>query len=128
MSGDRGEHGSDPEVGSVAEEAARLLGALSGWAKDAAQDVDEHLATGSAECTVCPICRTVHAIRALNPEVRAQLASAATSLMQAAAGLMATAVPDQGARGGMEHIDLDDDQEHDPDAWPEDTEPEEGDR
>ena len=125
---------SDEEIGSVTDEAAKLLGALSDWAKDhgsdlgqglsglaahaaaSARDVDEHIATGSAECTYCPICRTVHAIRQTSPEVRAHLAVAAASLMQAAAGVLATAVPDEhraaAARGaGIEHIDLDDDPE-----------------
>jgi hypothetical protein len=124
----------DEEIGSVTDEAAKLLGALSDWAKDhgsdlgqglsglaahaaaSARDVDEHIATGAAECTYCPICRTVHAIRQTSPEVRAHLAVAAASLMQAAAGVLATAVPDEAraaaARGdGIEHIDLDDDPE-----------------
>ena len=106
----------DPEVGSLAEETAKLLGALSGWAREhvaevghgaggladhlvdqvshAAHQADEHLATGSPECTVCPVCRAVHAVRQLSPEVKSHLAVAASSLVQAAAGLMATAVPD----------------------------------
>ena len=127
--------GADDEVGSVADEAAKLFGALSDWAKDhgtdlgqglsglashaaaSARDVDEHIATGSAECTYCPICRTVHAVRQTSPEVRAHLAVAAASLMQAAAGILATAVPDEdrstSARDGIEHIDLDDDPEGD---------------
>lgn len=119
MSGDQ----NDPmqDVGSVAEEAAKLLGALSDWARDAAHDVDHHVSTGAQECTYCPICRTVHAVRGLSPEVRTQLAGAATSLLHAAAGLLATAVPDQGARDGVEQIDLDDAGD-----WPEDTDPEEG--
>lgn len=128
------------DVGSVAEEAAKLLGAFSGWAKDqghdlgnglgdlaagaqrAAHDVDEHLATGSDECTYCPICRTVHVIRELSPEVKHHLASASASLMQAAAALMATAVPDESKRADpthpdrrsaddIEHIDLEGDDE-----------------
>lgn len=115
MSGDR----EEPQVGTVAEEAVKLLGALSGWAKDATHDVDAHLATGAAECTACPICRTVHAVREVSPEVKTQLASAATSLMQAAAGLMAAATPRPGAREGVEHIDLDDDGD-----WPADLEEE----
>lgn len=120
MSGDR----EEPQVGTVAEEAAKLLGALSGWAKDAAYDVDAHIATGAPECTACPICRTVHAVRELSPEVTSHLASAATSLMHAAAGLMATATPGPGAREGVEHIDLDDDGD-----WPADPEdPEEDNR
>ncbi|HEY0949868.1 MAG TPA: hypothetical protein VGD85_06685, partial [Nocardioides sp.] len=95
---------------------------LAGQAARAAHDVDEHLATGAAECTYCPICRTVHVLRQTTPEVRAQLSTAATALLQAAAGLLATTVPDdRGARsgpGGVERIDLDDD----PGAWPEDPE------
>ncbi len=121
------------DVGSLGEEAAKLLGALSGWARDAAgdagdglsgfaeqaastaHDLNEHLATGSAECTVCPVCRTVHAVRQLSPEVKAHLTTAMASLAQAAAAIMATPGPGSGTadRTGAEHIDLDDN-------WPED--------
>ncbi|PVG82757.1 hypothetical protein DDE18_10355 [Nocardioides gansuensis] len=140
-----GEDARDPEVGSLAEETAKLLGALSGWARDhgaadVAQgmagaadgvgqfvhEVDQHIATGSAECTYCPICRTVHAVRTLNPEVKHHLAVAASSLAQAAAGMLATVAPQPDAdrtghpgaeaSTGVEHIDLDED-------WPDDTEP-----
>lgn len=104
----------DEEIGSVADEAAKLLGALSGWARD----VDEHVATGSEECTYCPICRTVHVVRQTSPEVRTHLAVAAASLMQAAAGILATVTSDEAGppkpAEGFEHIDLDED------AWPED--------
>ena len=114
------------EVGSLGEEAAKLLGALSGWAREhveeagdglsglaaqaaaSAHDLDEHLATGSAECTVCPVCRTVHAVRQLSPEVKAHLATAMTSIAQAAAALMSTTDPPAEDRGDVEHIDLDD--------------------
>ncbi|MGB0191828.1 MAG: hypothetical protein ACPF9W_12785, partial [Nocardioides sp.] len=108
--------------------AAKLFGALSDWAKDQGQDwaqgvsgiaehaahtaaqVHEHLdenlrenlANGSPECRYCPVCRTIHVVRQMSP--------AATSLLQAAAGVMAT---QQGGtqehRQGVEHIDLDDD-------------------
>ncbi len=107
---DEGEH----EVGSVGDEAAKLLDALSGWAREQSGDrgslaglgdlaehaaasfaeVNEHLATGDAECTYCPICRTVHAIRRTSPEVRAHLTTAASSLLSAAAQLLATAAPE----------------------------------
>ena len=133
------EPGDPHEVGSLGEEAAKLLGALSGWAREhagdagdhlsglaahaaeSAHDLNDHLATGSAECTVCPLCRTVHAARQLGPEVTGHLSAAVTSLVQAAAALLAT-VEQHGAgdgRGaadghsaGVEHIDLDD-------GWPE---------
>jgi hypothetical protein len=124
---------SGPDVGSVGEEAAKLLGALSDWARDqgtdvgqglgglashaaaSMQDINDHLATGSAECAYCPICRTVHAVRQTSPEVRAHLTQAATSFLHAAAGLLATLPqPESSGRGsGVEHIDLDAD---DPEA------------
>lgn len=134
----RGESGGADEVGNSAEEAARLLDAFSDWARHrapglgaglsdlAGQVADsatgagahDHLATGNAECTWCPVCRAVRAVRQTNPEVRAHLASAASSLLAAAAGLLATPVPTPQAagppdgparrgRGPVEHLDLD---------------------
>lgn len=126
--------GDAHDVGSLGDEATKLLGALSRWAREhageasdglsgfaahaaaTAHDLDEHLATGAAECTVCPVCRTVHAVRQLSPEVKAHLTTAMTSLAQAAAAIMTTPVPREdhlGDDGGVEHIDLDDE-------WPED--------
>lgn len=128
------------QVGSVGEEAAKLIGALADWAREhggdlghgvadaatsaapgaaagaasAAAAVDEHLATGAPECTYCPICRGVHLLRECAPEVRDHLASAAASLMQAAAGFLAAAgAPPRPERtstrtDGVERIDLDD--------------------
>ena len=124
--------GPDEPVGSVTEEAAKLLGALQDWAKDsgseyagaaasaaegaasAAHRINEHVATGGAACTYCPLCRMISALRDTSPEVKAHLSSAMTSLMQAAAGMMATPVPDPGTRretSTVEKIDLNDDDE-----------------
>ena len=120
-----------PEVGSVGEEAAKLFGALSYGAMDTDGEpeggaapspgstflglagqaaarlgaVNEHIATGSAECTFCPVCRTVHVIRGTSPEVRAHLAEAASSLLQAVAGVLATVPPAPGGPGGAEQTD-----------------------
>ena len=69
----------DDPVGSVGDEAAKLLGALADWASDQAREVNEHIATGGAECLYCPFCRTVHAVREASPEVKAQLAGAAST-------------------------------------------------
>jgi hypothetical protein len=120
----------DEAVGSVAEEAAKLLHALQDWAKEsgaeyagaavsaaegaasAVHQIDEHIATGSAECSYCPVCRVISAARETSPEVRQHLATAATSLLHAAAGLLATKVPEpsKGRRdGAVEKIDLNDD-------------------
>lgn len=120
-------HDDHEPVGGVGEEAAKLFGALADLARehssdlgagvsglaahatDALRDVDEHLATGAAECTWCPVCRTVHLVRQTSPEVRAHLGAAASSLLQAAAGLLATSVPDEArTRAGVERIDLTD--------------------
>ncbi|HRI99065.1 MAG TPA: hypothetical protein PLZ93_25800 [Nocardioides sp.] len=125
---------NDEPVGSVGDEAAKLFSALADWAgdhlgdglggvgdglgglADKAREVDEHLATGSAECLYCPVCRTVHAVRHASPEVKAQLATAASSFLQAAASLLAAA----GGTGSqpaprVQHIDLDPDDPDDPD-------------
>ena len=56
--------------------------------------MDAHLATGE-DCRYCPVCRAVQVYRSASPEVREHLTSAATSLAQAAAALLATAVPDR---------------------------------
>jgi hypothetical protein len=145
---------AEEPVGSVAEEAAKLFGALgdafadragddpgagssgfagfpgfsglsglSGLAGRAARtlrDLDEHVATGAPECTYCPVCRTVHALRQTSPEVRAHLATAASALAQAASGWLATVVPDHAERqDGVEHIDLDPDPGTDTETDPE---------
>lgn len=158
--GDAGDRGAE-DVGSLAEEAAKLFGALTDWAQDQAGDLgdlgaagaraaqgdlhdlgahlaglaghaaeaaasvqdhlagalDDNLATGAPECRWCPVCRGVHAVRQVSPEVRAHLGAAASSLVQAAAALMAT-TPPSGRGRDVETIDLDDD-EPEPDHEPE---------
>ncbi len=123
MSQTDGTGGSEPPepgepVRSVAEQAAKLFGAVAGWAREHGDgfstfgdELHEHLATGDSACTWCPVCRTVTAIRQTSPEVRAHLASAASSLMLAVSGMVATHPPSRDAR--VERIDLDEE-------WPED--------
>jgi hypothetical protein len=107
---------ADEQVGSVGEEATKLLHALQDWARDRGSehadghhsdghhsdghDADEHQGAGTArataaDCRYCPVCGVIAVVRATPPEVRAHLASAAGSLVQAAAELLATTVPDQ---------------------------------
>ncbi len=120
--------GGPDNIGSVADEATKLLGAVADWARDhgtdlgatvaaladqaasAAHDVSEHIATDDPECRYCPLCRTVHVVRTASPEVRAQLTSAASSFLQAAAGMLAAGRGDSGGRP-VERIDLDEDVE-----------------
>lgn len=134
-SGGAGGSDRDGDVGSVAEEATKLLGAVADWAREhgtdlgsnvadladqaaaAAHGVSAHIATDDPECRYCPVCRTVHAVRTASPEVRAQLSTAASSFLQAAAGLLtASAAGSAGSGGGrpVERIDLDDDLGGDP--------------
>jgi hypothetical protein len=115
-------------IGSVGEEAAKLFSALSDWARDqgtdyagtaagaatamseAVRNVNEHVATGGEDCRYCPLCQVISLVRTTSPEVKAHLAVAASSLMQAAAGVLATQVPQDGGKSGpVEKIDLDDD-------------------
>ncbi len=121
------------QVGSVGEEAAKLLGALSEWARDqgsdyagtatgaagafahTVQDVNEHIATGGEDCRYCPVCQVIHVVRQTSPEVRTHLSVAASSLMQAAAGLLATNTANHSKAPPVEKIDLDADT-----AWDED--------
>jgi hypothetical protein len=114
-------------VGTVAEEAAKLLGAMGDWAREhgtpgwtdglaggwgaLAHDVDEHIANGE-DCRYCPLCRGIQVVRAASPEVRDHLASAISSLAQAATAYLSTSPADDRA-AGVEHIDLSDE-------WPED--------
>lgn len=127
MSDETGGRPSDggEEIGSVGEEAAKLLAAFSTWARDQGseyagsaagaaaamsetmRDINEHIATGAEECRYCPVCQVIHAVRTTSPEVKAHLAVAASSLMHAAAGLLATHVPSE-RKGPVEKIDLDD--------------------
>ena len=64
------------------------------------RDVNEHIATGGEDCRYCPVCRGIELVRQTSPEVKAHLAVAASSLLQAAAGLLETQVPQSPARPG----------------------------
>jgi hypothetical protein len=71
--------------------------------------VNEHIATDGRDCTYCPLCRLISAVRTTSPEVKQHLAVAGSSLLQAAAGLLAARVPGEADRGSqpVQHIDLD---------------------
>ena len=114
---------SDEQVGSVGQEAAKLLGALQDWAKDTgaanlgavaddpgahARDVGSHLGHGE-DCRYCPLCQAIRVFRDTSPEVKQHLAVAAGSLAQAVSLYLAP------SRGGTheqaaapQRIDLDD--------------------
>ena len=86
----------DPDsAGTSVQEAAKLLVALIDRARDnlgGEQGDSGHLhalgdivggdstAEGAAECRWCPLCQAIAFVRATNPEVREQVATAALSL------------------------------------------------
>ena len=115
-------------VGSVAEEAARLLGALQGWAREngpesasagaagvasLVHNVNEHIATGGQDCAYCPVCQAISFVRQTSPEVKQHLSTAASSLLQALSTAFATPPgperPGRSGGGPFEKIRLDDD-------------------
>ena len=67
-------------VGSLAEEAAKLLGAAETWWREHAPALPEH--TGP-ECRVCPFCQVLAVVRHAQPEVFEHLSEAAAALMLA---------------------------------------------
>jgi hypothetical protein len=132
MTDDQPQDKKSDDIGSVGEEAMKLLGAfadlakqhtgdaagglgnLAGQAASMAHEVGEHIATDAVECKYCPVCRVVHAVRQTSPEVKAHLMVAASSLLQAAASLMETP-PESGTRTSeVQRIDLDDPEEPTP--------------
>lgn len=118
MTDDQPQDEKPDDIGSVGEEAMKLLGAFADLARqhggDAAHEFGEHIATDAVECKYCPVCRVVHAVRQTSPEVKAHLMVAASSLLQAAASLMETP-PENGTRTSeVQRIDLDDPEEPTP--------------
>ena len=117
--------GGEPQIGPLGEEAVKLLQALQDWARESnsadesrgvglLSDLNEHIATGGQDCQYCPVCQVIAAVRRTSPEVKHHLSTAASSLLQAAAGVLAT--PPGGARSdrdSVEPIDLDGDWEDD---------------
>ncbi len=100
-------------IGSIAEEATRLVGALVDWAKTSnfsqAGDVISSLpiATGSDECAICPVCQVLHIIKGQKPEVYDHLQSAALSMMLAAkAAFDAVSPAADKPKGGAERINI----------------------
>ena len=111
-------------VGSLAEEAAKLVSVLSSMQpgahagaddpEDSDDSDDSHDSHDplAAECRYCPLCALARAARSMTPEVREHLASAAGSLLLAARSLLDEAVATAGeADGGgpeqrVEKIDL----------------------
>jgi hypothetical protein len=117
---------SSEPVGSLAEEAARLIAALQGWAQDQRpRDADHDAGDGQAgedssdgafggghhdplspECRYCPLCALARVAKATTPEVRDHLSSAALSLALAVKGFLDSNGSASGEGTPVEKIDL----------------------
>src|SRR4051812_12951174 len=106
---------SSEGVGSVGEEATRLFAAFEAWVHNAAggasaafNAADSHMATGSAECQLCPVCRLIALMRGTRPEVFEHLVDATSSML--AALRAAIDAHEHGwashSRSPVEHIDI----------------------
>lgn len=94
------------QLGSAAEEAAKLLATLQEkaqeWAR--ARFDGEHLATGSVECQVCPLCQAVAALRQVRPETVQHLLDAGAALVAALSSAVPRSAP--APDSPVQHIDV----------------------
>lgn len=74
---------SPPPVGSAAEEAARLFAAAEEWVRTRSGVHLDGVATGAPECSVCPVCQAISALRQVKPETVEHLLDAAASFVAA---------------------------------------------
>ena len=109
---DKSDPPGEERLGSAAEEAAKLAAALQDFAR---RTTGEHIATGSAECRLCPLCQLISLVRDTNPAVVEHLATAAESLIAALRAALQGQHPDQHphqpkdqhkGRPGVQHIDI----------------------
>ena len=97
-------------VGSAAEEAAKLFSAMEDWARTRAGHLfdEEHLATGSPECQYCPVCQGIGLLRHVRPEAVEHLLDATASFVAALRTAVATPESEPGRRPAstVQHIDI----------------------
>lgn len=103
--------GDDPGLGSAAEEAIKLLSAAEQWARSHVDGLldGEHLATGSPECQVCPVCQGIGALRQVKPETVAHLFEAGAALAAALRSVVSPEGPGAAPAPGpqVQRINLD---------------------
>lgn len=96
------------DVGSAAEEAVKLFAAMEDWARRKASHVldEEHIATGSTECQMCPVCQGIGALRHIRPEAVEHLLDAAASFVAALKTAVTTPPTDEPVRRAatVQHI------------------------
>jgi len=95
-------------VGSAAEEAAKLFSAMEDWARQKAGHLldEEHVATGAPECQFCPVCQGIGVLRQVRPEAVEHFLDAAASFVAALKTAVATADPSPRQPTPVQHIDI----------------------
>jgi hypothetical protein len=98
-------------IGSAAQEATHLFEAVQEWAKrtaGAGENVGEHIATGSPECQLCPVCQLIRMLGSGRPEIVQHLADAAGSVLAAVRAAMDAHEREWSSRksSGVERIDI----------------------
>ena len=111
----------EPQLGTAAQEAARLFAAVEDWARtrgeayaagSGAASAGAHAGPASATCGVCPVCTGIALLRDVRPETVEHLLDAAASVVAAVrSAVVAPTAPSDGARpGGVQHIDVREDE------------------
>lgn len=107
-------------IGTLAEEAAKLLAVVHGWVGDPAtaastpegdeeQRHDHGAPEAAAECRWCPLCQLMRMAMATSPDVRAHLSQAAVSMALALKGLLEESPSTAGRTTPLEKIDVTED-------------------
>lgn len=101
--------------GPLAEEAARLVEAITEWARGAVGEVSMPSVSSGPECQICPICQLLAVVRRTQPETFGHLADASASMVAALRSVIDRHDHAGRRQSGVERIDLDD---RDPGAEP----------
>lgn len=96
------------DVGSAADEAARLFAAVEAWVRGRSGLLDpEHPPPAGSTCGVCPVCSGITLLREVKPETVEHLLDAAASVVAALRSAVTTPAPEGASRPcGVEHIDV----------------------
>jgi hypothetical protein len=99
---------STAQPGPLAEEAARLVEAITEWARGAVGDVSMPSVNSGPECQVCPICQLLALVRRTQPETFGHLTDASASMVAALRTVIDRHDHSGRRHSGVERIDLDD--------------------
>ncbi len=81
---------------AAAREAMRLIETVQDWLH---ASTDGHVATGSEECCVCPVCRVIAVVRDTDPALVGTLTQNAVGLLDTVRGLVGMAGGERGPAG-----------------------------